>query len=99
MRAESLRRVVNQILLETQELMNAARSQCVAQQLQLNSPGYPTEAALKRKIKGKKAARMAHQVQQMNRGLSWILLQIYYRPENVSEWLCVCSCVPRSVCE
>ncbi len=35
MRAESLRRVVSQTLLETQELMNAARSQCEAQQLQL----------------------------------------------------------------
>lgn len=33
MRAESLRRVVSQTLVETEELMKAARSQCVSQQL------------------------------------------------------------------
>lgn len=63
MRAESLHRVVIQTLLETQELMNAARSQCVAQQLQLRSTEGPTETALKKKIKEETGAGMAHQVQ------------------------------------
>lgn len=43
MRAESLCRAVSQTLVETQELMNAARSQCVAQQLQLYSKQYLSE--------------------------------------------------------
>lgn len=51
MRTESLCSAVSQILLEAQELMNAARSQCVAQQLQLYSTHYLTETALKMKIK------------------------------------------------
>lgn len=50
MRTESLHRVVSQTLPETLELMNAARSQCEAQQLLLHSTHYPTEAALKKKI-------------------------------------------------
>lgn len=51
MRTESLCSAVSQILLEAQELMNAARSQCVAQQLQLYSTHYLTETALKMEIK------------------------------------------------
>lgn len=43
MRAESLCRAVSQTLVETQELMNAARSQSVAQQLQLHSKCYLSE--------------------------------------------------------
>ena len=49
--AKSLHRVVGKTLLETQDLMNAARSQCVAQQLTAQQH-YPAEAVLKRKIKG-----------------------------------------------
>lgn len=69
MRAESLCRVVSQILLEIQELMNAARSQCVAQQLQLY--GLP------HRDRGEKR-RKAHQVQQMDRDLPLIFQGEYY---------------------
>lgn len=78
MRAESLRGVVSQTLLETQELMNAARSQCVAQQLQLHGTDDSTEAALKEKKLKEKEAGMAHQVQQMNRDLALILQGGHY---------------------
>lgn len=59
MRTESLCSAVSQILLEAQELMNAARSQCVAQQLQLHSTHYLTDTAPKMKIRGGTEAGMA----------------------------------------
>lgn len=51
--------------------MNAARSQHVAQQLQLHSTGDPTEADLQREMKEEKE-------QQMNKNLSWMPQKEHY---------------------
>lgn len=57
MRAESLRRAVSQTRVETQALMNAARSQCVAQQLQLHSTHYLTSPKLPCRTEPKEKGR------------------------------------------
>ncbi len=101
MRAESLRRAVSQTLVETQELMNAARSQCMAQQLQLHSTDFLTEAALRRKIKGI-WTRMAGKVVQMSRDLSLILQGNHFSTHigRKTSPNSACSCVLwLNVCE
>lgn len=54
--AENLGRALGQTLAEMLELMNAVRSQCVAQQLQLNNTHTHahTSTPLKKKITGKR---------------------------------------------
>lgn len=89
MRAESLHRAVSQTLVERQELMNAARSQCVAQQLQLHSTHYLTEAALKARIIIKKKTRQEWPTKYNKQ----ILQRDHYSTVRNISPSSVCSCV------
>lgn len=72
--AENLGRALGQTLAETLELMNAVRSQCVAQQLQLNNTHTSTHLNLTEEENHGEKAGMTHLVQQMNIA-SYVILQ------------------------